>query len=188
MIGLGTIETTKEVFNGSTTIKANPHRLYDPDRSMWNTSLDAFFLGARWNSEYKDTVVLTIEHRGSTSSGAIYLNIKEIDIAINGNITSHTADKATIRTDDGYNTVTQTIYTQSRNSVVVSLNMLNEMVFAEDCKIRIHTSKGYKDSLFSVDRIPGGSGAARMSIKKFLVAIKEFKSLINSSDESMNDR
>lgn len=173
IIDLGTIKTTKETFDGSTTIIASPHRLYDPDRSMWSTSLNNFFLGARWNSKHKDTVVLIIEHRGSTSSRTVYLSVKGININIDGDITLYTANESTILTDGGYNTITRTIYTRSRNSVVVSLNTLNEMVSAKDCRIRIHTSKGYQDFIFSVDRIPGGSGASRMSIRKFLSVIKE---------------
>lgn len=173
MIDLGTIKTTKETFDGSTTVIASPHRLYDPDRSMWSTSLNNFFLGARWNSKHEDTVVLTIEHRGSTSSETIYLSVRNININIDGDITSYTTNKSTILSNGGYNTITRTIYTRSRNSVVVSLNTLNEMVSAKDCRLRIHTSKGYQDFIFSVDRIPGGSGASRMSIRKFLSVIKE---------------
>lgn len=176
MIGLGSIKTTKETFDGSTTLTASPHRLYDPDRSMWDISIDSFFLGARWNSKHKDTVALTIEHRGSTSSKTIYLSIKKIGININGDINSYITGQTTIRTNDGYNEVTKTIYTQSRNSIIVPLSVLDDMVSAEDCKIRIYTNKGFQDFVFSVDRIPGGSGAARMSIRKFISAVKDVQS------------
>jgi hypothetical protein len=61
---------------------------------------------------------------------------------------------------------------------VIPLTVLEKMVSANDCRVRIHTSKGYEDAIFSIERADSGQSTALYSIKKFLEkvnAVRESK-------------
>jgi len=172
MSGLGVVNEETSTFDKATVIDVSPTWLYDPEGSFGNQVK----LGARWSSKAPDYVALVMSYNADTSGyGATYMSISGIDINVDGEITSYSTRHSTKLDSGGYNTVTRTIYTESRNTVVIPYAMLEEMVFANDCRLRIHTSEGYEDARFSIERIPGGQGTAILSIQEFMARIEPIR-------------
>jgi len=168
MAGLGVVSEEQSTFDNARIIKVSPTFLYDPDGS-WGNSVK---LGARWSSNAPDYVVLVLSHSSDTSGGGdVYVNLSGIDINVDGDIQSFESGSLTDHDSSDYNTVTNTIYTESNNSVVIPMSVLRSMVSSSDCRVRIHTSAGYEDAVFSIERMPGGQGTAILSIREFLSAI-----------------
>lgn len=171
MTGLGTIDTKVSTFDGSTIVEMSPTFLYN-DGMLGNQ----IKLGASWNTKSPDTVALILAHNSDVRySNTAYLNLTGIDINIDGSITSHNTVSSTIHDSTTYNTVSRTIYTESSNAVTIPYSMLIAMINAKDCRLRIHGSKGYEDSKFSVERIPGGQGTAIISMREFIVRVDAMK-------------
>ena len=84
----------------------------------------------------------------------------------------------------GYNTITKTIYTTSTNTVVIPLSILEQMLNAKDCRLRIHSSDGYEDSFFSTEHIPGGQPTAILGMRTFYERIQNAK---NKSKQAKQD-
>lgn len=172
MSGLGVVTEEASTFDGATVIDVSPTWLYDPEGSFGNQVK----LGARWSSKAPDYVALVMSYNADTRGySATYMSISGIDINVDGEITSYSTRNSTKLDSGSYNTVTRTIYTESRNTVVIPYAMLEEMVFANDCRLRIHTSKGYEDARFSIERIPGGQGTAILSIQEFMARIEPIR-------------
>jgi hypothetical protein len=168
MAGLGVVSQHTSTFDNATVIEVSPNSLYDPG-SAWGTPLQ---LGARWSSAAPDSVALVLAYNSSVSSGApAYLGLSDLGINIDGTISSYSAGQPTDLSSSGYNTVSHTIYTSSKNAVVIPYSVLQRMVAAKDCRLRIHTSKGYQDINFSAEHIPGGKATAIVTIKEFMAKV-----------------
>lgn len=172
MAGLGVVKEETSTFDGAKIISVSPNWLYE-SKETW--SANSVKLGARWSSASPDYVALVLSYDSSTSSGSTYLGLSGIDINIDGNKSSYKANKSTTLDSGSYNTVSNTIYTNSKNTIVIPLSVLNSMVNSNDCRIRIHTSKGYEDAIFSVERSDSGQGTALLSIKEFLKRVNDAK-------------
>jgi len=172
MAGLGVVTLEKSTFDGATIVEVSPNWLYDPDGSWGNSAK----LGARWSSNASEFVALVLSYSSNASGyGAAYIGLSGIDINIDGDIKSFLSEKPTNLDSSGYNSVSRTIYTESKNTVVIPYSTLERMVSAKDCRLRIHTSKGYEDSRFSIERIPGGQGTAILSIREFMGKVRAMK-------------
>ena len=168
MAGLGVVSQHTSTFDNATVIEVSPNSLYDPG-SAWGTPLQ---LGARWSSAAPDSVALILAYNSNVSSGApAYLGLGDLGINIDGTISSYSAGQPTDLSSSGYNTVSHTIYTSSKNAVVIPYSVLQRMVAAKDCRLRIHTSKGYQDINFSTEHIPGGKATAIVTIKEFMAKV-----------------
>lgn len=163
--GLGVVTQEKSTFDGATIVEVSPNWLYDPEGS-WGNSVK---LGARWSSNAPEFAALVLSYSSNISgSSAAYVGLSGIDINIDGDIKSFSSGKPTNLDSSGYNSVSRTIYTESKNTVVIPYSILERMMAAKDCRLRIHTSKGYEDARFSIERIPGGQGTAILSIREFI--------------------
>ncbi|WP_134082400.1 hypothetical protein [Thiohalophilus thiocyanatoxydans] len=172
MAGLGVVKQEKSTFDDATIVEVSPNWLYDPD-SSWGNSVK---LGARWSSNAPEHVALVLSHSSNTSgSGAAYVGLSGVEINIDGDIKSFSSGKPTNLDSSGYNSVSRTIYTESKNTVVIPYSLLERMVDSKDCRIRIHTSKGYEDARFTIERIPGGQGTAILSIREFIEKVDAVK-------------
>lgn len=170
--GLGVVSQETSTFDGSTIVEVSPTWLYDPDGSYGNRVK----LGARWSSNAPNYVALILSYGSNTyGSSAVYMNLTGIDINMDGDIKSFSSEKPTRLDSSGYNTVTKTIYTESKNSVVMPYQTLERLVAAKDSRLRIHTSSGYEDARFSIERIPGGQGTAILSIREFIDKVRSVK-------------
>ena len=169
--GLGVVKQETSTFDNATIVSVSPTFLYA--KGSWGNGVK---LGARWSSKSPDSVALILEYNSSTSGyGNAYLGLTGIDINVDGEISSHAAAGTTDLDSSGYNTVSKTIYTSSKNAVVIPYSLLQRMVAAKDCRLRIHTSKGYEDAQFSLERIPGGQGTAILSIREFIAKVSSAK-------------
>ena len=169
--GLGVVKQETSTFDNATIVSASPTFLYA--KGSWGNSVK---LGARWSSASPDAVALILAYDSNVSGyGSAYLGLTGIDINVDGDISSHKAGGATDLDSSGYNTVSKTIYTSSKNAVVIPYALLERMVAAKDCRLRIHTSKGYEDAEFSIERIPGGQGTAILAIKEMMAKIAAVK-------------
>lgn len=172
MAGLGVVTQENSTFDGATIVEMSPNWLYDPNGS-WGNSVK---LGARWSSNASEYVALVLAYSSNTSGySAAYIGLSGIDINIDGDIKSFSPGKPTNLDSSGYNSASRTIYTESKNTVVIPYSTLERMVAAKDCRLRIHTSKGYEDARFSIERIPGGQGTAILSIREFMEKVRAVK-------------
>jgi hypothetical protein len=168
--GLGIVTQEKSTFDNATIVEVSPNWLYDPNGS-WGNGVK---LGARWTSKAPELAALVLSYSSNTmGNNPVYVGLKGIDVNIDGSISTFSAGKPTNLDSGAYNTVSRTIYTQSENTVVLPYAILMQMVTAKDCRLRIHTSKGHEDALFSTERIPGGQGTAILSFREFVKKVDE---------------
>ena len=171
--GIGVVKEEKSTFDGATIVTMSPAFLYS-GKGMSSNSIN---LGARWSSKFPDHVVFQPTHSSSISSdGRAYVNISKLEVNIDGEISSYDSAGLTKHDSSSYNTVSKTIYTESKGAVVLPFSVLQKMMAATDCRVRIYSSSGYEDSVFHVERIPGGQSAAKFSLKEFIARIESAKS------------
>lgn len=166
--GLGVISTSQSTFDNSSIIEVSPNWLYDPEGS-WGNRIK---LGGKWISKYPDVVALLLSYGSDVNSpDETYIGIQGIEINLNGEILRFNAPGFTKFTDSGYNTVSKNIYTESKNYIPIPYDVAQRMVNSPDTRLRIHTSGGYEDSRFSIERMSGGSATAITSFRKFLAEV-----------------
>lgn len=166
--GLGVISQEKSTFDGATIISMSPTFLY----SGQGMSANNIRLGARWNSKFPDQVVLIPSFSSSVArGGSAYANISGMEVNIGGEIQSFRTSGLTQHESSSYNPVSRDIYTKSEGAVVVTWDVLQKMMAATDCRVRIHSGSSYEDSIFSVERIPGGQSTVKFSLKEFILKV-----------------
>ncbi|KAA1151337.1 hypothetical protein EU510_15945 [Pseudoalteromonas sp. FUC4] len=168
MAGLGVVSQEQSTFDNEKIIKVTPNFLFE-SQSDWGAN--NVKLGARWKSSQPDNIIIDLVYDSSSSSGSSYAQINSLEINLNNTKHSFTTNSATSFDNSGYNSVSKTIYTKSQNAVVIPKELLEKMVSADSCLIRINTNKGYQDSNFLIKRSGGGAPTALLSIKEFLVEV-----------------
>lgn len=169
--GHGIVSVDEATFDGETIVEVTPNWLYDPEGS-WNRVQ----LGGRWSSGSPDWVALLLSYRSSTSDqGSVYIDLEAIEIRVDSKVSRFEAGRPSNLSSGSYNTVTSSISTQSRNAIIVPLHVVSDMLAFEDVRLRVYTSEGYEDSVFSVERMPGGQGTAILSFREFFDQINTFK-------------
>ena len=172
LAGMGVVSQQTSAFDNSTVIDVSPNSLYDPN-SAWGTPIQ---LGAIWSSAMPNEVGLVLSYSSNISNGSsAYLSLTALDINIDGNISSYKANESTSLNSSGYNTVSTTIYTSSKNTIVIPYEVLQKMVASKNCRLRIHTGQGNQDIYFSAEHIPGGKATAIVSIKEFMSKVDAVK-------------
>jgi hypothetical protein len=171
--GIGQISEEKSTFDDSTTIRMSPAFLYR--EGAWLGV--PIKLGAAWNNKSPETVALIMSYSSdvASSGGRSYTNFLGLDVNLNGDIQSYDVVGLTQHDSSGYNTVSQTIYTESKGTVVVPMSVLEQMLSTPDVRLRIRTQDGYQDAQFSIERIPGGQSTAILHLHKFVEKIKQVK-------------
>ena len=169
MIGVGQISVEKEVLDDSTTVKLTPAFLTD---DVSDYGLNNYKLGGRWNSQAPETIFFELNY-DSQVGGNAYTGFEGITIRINGRSQRFDNVGTTNLSSSSYNTVTNTIYTESSGVVPVPLETVENMVSADDVRLRIHSSDGYEDSIFSADRTTSGQKLARPYFQAFIVEVKK---------------
>lgn len=171
LAGIGVVEEEKSTFDGATIVKMSPAFLYREGSGLGdgvNTKL-----GARWTSKAPDHVALILSYGSSVSSGgATYVNFSGMDVNIDGAISEYKTGGLTSHDSSGYNPVSRTIYTESQNTVVIPLSTLQKMMTAKDVRLRIHTSRGYEDAQFSIERSSGGQSTAIFHLREFMSRVQ----------------
>lgn len=170
MAGIGVVSQDHSSFDGSHTVEVSPSWMYEQGVGVKTVNL-----GARWTSAVPEYAVMVLQYKssvGAYSSGDAYTRITGIDVNVGGEINSFEAGRPTKLDSDAYNIISESISTTSTNQIVVPLSFLYEMVEAEDCRIRVHTSDGYEDSHFSIERQPGGQATAIVAYREFLKRVE----------------
>ncbi|MCO1336713.1 hypothetical protein MO867_20510 [Microbulbifer sp. OS29] len=171
MGGMGVVTEKVSTFDGAKVVEVTPQFLYNPKRLGGNS----YRLGARWNSLSPEYVALIMEYSSSTSMNSAYVSLTELNVNISGSIYSYKATDLTDHSSSGWNSISKTIYTTSMNSVVVPFELLEEMLTAEDVRLRVHSGDGYEDSVFSQERIPGGQATALLSLREFMSRVQAIR-------------
>lgn len=165
--GMGVVQQEHSTFDDATIVRVSPMPLWA--KGSWGNAVQ---LGAFWTSKVPDSVALQMSYASNIrSAGQPYTSLTGLDINIDGEITQWRPGAPTQLSSSGYNSVTHTIYTASTNDVVIPYALLQRMVAAKDCRLRIHTGEGYEDAQFNLERIPGGQATALVSIRKFMAKV-----------------
>lgn len=167
MAGIGVIKAEKSTFDGATVVTLSPGFLYNKEKN--SIMANSVKLGARWSDKHPDFVTLVLRHDGGYSAKK-YTNIRALEVNIDGEMLRYEATGLTHHSNSGYNSAAGTVFTNSENTVVVPLTVAQRMTTANDCRLRVHTTDGYEDATFSVDRVAGG-GTARFYLKQFLAQL-----------------
>lgn len=166
--GMGIVSQNVSTFDNATVIEVSPNSLYDPG-SSWGTSLQ---LGARWISSEPNLVALVMAYNSDVMAGsAAYIQFSGMEINVDGQISGFSTGQPTSMESGAYNTVSHTIYTSSTSEILIPYSLLQRMVAAKDCRIRIQTGSGYQDAVFSTAYIPGGKATAITSIREFMARV-----------------
>lgn len=171
MIGVGQISVEKETLDDSTTVKVTPAFLTD---DVSDHGMNSYKLGGRWNSQAPNTIFLEPNFE-SQVGGNTYTGFDGITVRINGNAQRFDRVGRTNLSSSDYNTVSNTIYTESSGVVPVPLSTVENMLNSDDVRLRIHSSDGYEDSIFSADRADNGQKLARPYFQDFLAEIEKQK-------------
>jgi len=165
--GMGVVSESHDTFNNGTNVSVSPMPLWAS--GSWGNKVQ---LGALWVSGSPDQVMLEMSYRSNiNAAGNAYTGLTGMDINVDGEVTHWKAGAPTNLDSSQYNTVSKTIYTSSSNVVVIPYALLQRMVVAKDCRLRIHMGGGYEDAQFNIERIPGGQPTALLSIRKFMVKV-----------------
>ncbi len=170
--GVGQVSKEISDFDGETIIRMEPAFLYDGKTTL---SLMSTMMGGYWSSRNPDRVKVILKNSSSTRYGDAYLSYESIDLNIDGEQLTIPVDGATKFDHSGYNTVSNTIHTESKNSVTMDLDTLQRMVAAKDCRVRINTGDGYEVAYFHIPRKPGGQSTAVIHYKEFLARVNAEK-------------
>jgi len=172
--GMGVVSTSRDNFNGGTNVSVSPMPLWAP--GSWGNQVQ---LGAIWTSSAPDSVALEMSFRSNVNAaGSAYASLSGMDIKVDGELTKWRTGAPTSLNSSAYNTVSKTIYTSSSNAVVIPYALLQRMVAAKDCRLRIYIGSSYEDAQFNLERIPGGQPTALLSIRKFMVKVDSMRAAL----------
>jgi hypothetical protein len=170
--GMGVVTQSRSTFDNAMVVNATPAPLYA--KGSWGNVVR---LGARWISTQPDKVALVLSYASNAGAGsAAFLDLQGIDVNVDGTVTNWPATGPSQLSHSSYNTVSNTIYTNSENLVIIPYSLLQQMVNAKDCRLRIHTGDGAEESQFSIERIPGGQPTALLSIRELVARVDAARS------------
>ena len=167
MTGRGVVTQHTSDFDNATVIEASPNNIADTD-GMWT---DSTALGASWSSAAPNNATLTMALIGS--SGTVpFTGILAFYVNVDGKITQYSAGQP-LNAASG-TTGPHRLY--ASNEVVIPYSVLQQMVAASDCRIRIQTSGGYRNFDFTRDHMTGGKPAAIRSIRDMMARVDAIRS------------
>lgn len=170
--GTGQITESVDSFDNSRHLAMGPGFLFeDPSETMPS----GVKLGAEWTDKNPNSVALVLSYPSSTSGGAVYVNFSGMDININGEIIKLTTDGRTHHSDSGYNTISRSIYTSSENYLSVPRELIEQMLSAKSCKLKIYTNDGYVNADFTILRSTAGQAAVKPYLEQFMARLPPTK-------------
>lgn len=172
LAGMGDVTEEVSTFDNATIVNASPAPLWR-EGSWYNF----YRLGATWSSASPDYIALVLSYKTDTDSlnGAPFVHFTGLQINIDGEIHSFSTIGSTKMDNSSYNSVMNTIYTSSTNTVIIPYELLKRMVNAKDCRLRILTSHGSEDSQFSIERIPGAAQTAIVAFRTLISKVDNLK-------------
>ncbi|MFW8589852.1 hypothetical protein ACOI22_03520 [Glaciecola sp. 2405UD65-10] len=154
---IGVVRVTESAFDKSTEVTiSKTHNFSGDDYNTPSTQFSGY-----WTESDKNHFKLILEMHGSSGTRA-YTDFKRIDFNFDGDIRSFNVGPTSL-SDDGYNSVAGTIFTQSKAVAYLPIEVLDKMMNDPDVRIRVYTSDGYEDIIYHV----GNSGLASYSKEMF---------------------
>ncbi|MGH8158932.1 MAG: hypothetical protein ACREPQ_12490 [Rhodanobacter sp.] len=167
LTGRGVVTQHTSDFDNATVIEASPNNIADTD-GMWT---DSTALGASWSSAAPDSVTLTMALTGS-SGNVPFTGIRAFFVNIDGVVSQYSAGQPVNTAPDA--TGPHRLY--GSNEIVIPYSVLQQMVAAKDCRLRIQTSTGYRSFDFTRDHMAGGKPAAICSIMDMMAKVATVRS------------
>jgi hypothetical protein len=165
--GRGVVTQHTSDFDNATVIEASPNNISDTD-GMWT---DSTALGASWSSASPDSATLTMAL--TTGGGTVpFTGILAFYINIDGKILQYAPGQPANGTPGAAGP--NRLY--GSNEVVIPYTVLQQMVAANDCRIRVQTSGGYRNFDFTRDHMAGGKPAAIRSIRDMMARVDAVRS------------
>lgn len=162
--GEGVITNDVSEFDGDRVISVAPSML-DPLTSGY-FALSAT-LGAEWHSQAPDTVYLVLLYESSTREASTYTSFYGVEIKVDGDIREFKTAGMTKHDNGSYNTVSRSIYTDSKNKVAIPFDYFERMLKDDSAMIRIQASSGYEDAKLST--------RTKQGVEMAIVALENFK-------------
>ena len=142
--GVGEVIVENSKFDQALEVRMTKTHNFSGDEYLaLSTQFSAF-----WTNSDPEHFILTLEMHGSASSKA-YINFNSIKFNFSGEVINFEAGK-TIHTNNYYNIVSNTLYTQSRAPVYLPYSVLEKMINQPEVRIRVLTSEGYEDIIYHV--------------------------------------
>ena len=160
--GRGVVTQHTSDFDNATIIEASPNNISDTD-GMWT---DSTALGASWSSAAPNNVTLTMALTGSGST-VPFTGILAFFVNVDGKVQQYSVGQPLGTTPDASGP--HRLY--ASNEIVIPYSVLQQMVAASDCRIRIQTSGGYRNFDFTRDHMAGGKPAAIRSIRDMMARV-----------------
>jgi len=167
--GVGQLTSSKD-FEGNYQVVVTP--TYLNDGGMLNNSVR---MGAYYNESMPDTVVLSMVYGSDTNGRAIYTSIDGVSIKINGEVERFDT-YGTRLSHDGWNTISKSIFTESESTIAIPFELFKKMIAAKNCDLRIHTSSGYENADFTIER-NSGQALAKLAFMKLYEDMKKHKGI-----------
>jgi len=166
LTGRGVVTESTSGFDNATLIEASPNALANVD-GTWTEPLE---LGARWSSATPDSVALVIGWAPGIDGTSMFPDTRAFFINIDGKISQYSAGQPAGRVASGGETAgSDRLY--GINEVVIPYSVLQQMVAARDCRIRLQTSRGYKDFDFTRAHASGGKPTAIIAITELMAKV-----------------
>ena len=131
-------------------------------------------LGAVWSSTAPSSIGLILQHNGATglagANSQLYVNIKGLDVNIDGKKHSYNTTGGTSLDSSRYYNKVSGFSTSSSNSVIVPKSVVQKMVNAQSCILRVRTNKGSAELDFSNEGVAGVK-FARPFLREFLAKV-----------------
>ncbi|MCX7513434.1 hypothetical protein [Frateuria sp. STR12] len=166
LTGHGVVTERTSGFDNATLIEASPNALVNVD-GMWTESLE---LGARWSSATPDNVALVMSWNAGAAGNLVFLDTRAFFVNIDGNISQYSAGQPASHAGSVAGTAgSNRLY--GTNEVVIPYSVLERMVAARSCRIRVQTSNGYKDFDFTRAHALGGKPTAIVAISELMAKV-----------------
>jgi len=166
LTGHGVVTQRTSGFDNATLVEASPNALANVD-GTWTEPLE---LGARWSSATPDSVALVVGWSPGVAGTLVFSDTRAFFINIDGKISQYSAGQPTSRAGSGAGAPSSDrLY--GMNEIVIPYSVLEQMVAAKACRIRVQTSNGYKDFDFTRAHASGGKPTAIVAINELIAKV-----------------
>lgn len=163
MMGDGKVESYKSDFDGSTKVEMQPGYVFDIGESS-----APFSLGGRWTSDSPSKAWIIVEITSFSTGGTATIKSEEgLQLNLDGEIVKISSEQklTDIETSGG-----QFDSNTSYKGFKVDLSLINEIVEADSAKVKVITSRGYKEA-----EIREGMGSALEGLERFLKEVEDVR-------------
>nr|WP_136252852.1 hypothetical protein [Ningiella ruwaisensis] len=139
--------------------------------SVWDMPIHKF--GFTWYEAHPERIRVNLTYDSTVDAGG-YTNFESLLINIDGNIKERVEFGRTILGDSGYNSVSNTIYTDSSAGAFIDIETFEQMLRSDDVRLRVNTSDGYSDYVFHISEL-GMTKYAKYDLPNYLMTINKHR-------------